>query len=102
MVGAVTFWIFWDNGYQALAALDSDGDGALTGGELGGLAIWQDANSNGISEPGEVKPLAKHRITRLECDYQTHPTGIPFHPRGATFTDGSTRPTFDWTAEAGK
>src|SRR5438445_365240 len=44
LFGNVTFWCFWDDGYQALAALDDNGDGLLTGKELNGLAIWHDKN----------------------------------------------------------
>ncbi len=58
MFGNVTFWMFWDNGYQALSALDDDGDGWLTGKELDGLAIWHDKNGNGVCDPSEVKSLA--------------------------------------------
>src|SRR5262249_1783914 len=50
--GGVTFWLFWPNGYEALAALDDNHDTELRGGELAHLAIWNDANGNGISEPG--------------------------------------------------
>jgi len=98
LIGAVTFWIFWENGYHALASLDNNGDGELRGGELKGLALWHDANGNGVSEPGEVKPLAAWGITALSCEYQTHATGIPFSPRGVVFQDGSTRPSYDWIA----
>ncbi len=98
MIGGVTFWVFWLNGYHALAALDNDQDGVLRGDELNGLALWHDANNNGVSEPGEVKPLAAWGITGLSCAHQTHATGIPFSPRGVTFTDGSTRPSYDWIA----
>jgi len=31
MIGGVTFWVFWENGYDALAALDDDGDGVVQG-----------------------------------------------------------------------
>ena len=96
MVGGVTFWIFWQNGYEALAALDNDRDGWLQGAELNGLAIWNDKNCNGISEPGEVRSLKDWGITALSCDYQTHATGIPFNPTGVRFKNGSTRPSFDW------
>ena len=57
-----------------------------------------DANGNGVSEPGEVKPLAAWGITALSCRYETHPTGIPFSPRGVVFQDASTRPSYDWIA----
>ena len=49
--GNVTFWLFWENGYDALAALDDDADGELAGDELRDLAIWHDRNSTGTSEP---------------------------------------------------
>lgn len=98
MLGAVSFWIFWETGYEALATLDDDGNGSLDGNELRGLALWQDANCNGLSEPGEVKPLSAHGVIRLQYNYQKHPTGIPYHPAGAIFADGSSRPTFDWIA----
>src|SRR5438094_10412922 len=55
MVGGVSFWVFWGNGYHALVALDDDGDAMLSGEELRDLSIWQDTNSNGIAEPGEVR-----------------------------------------------
>jgi len=57
LFGNVTFWMFWENGYNALSALDDNRDGLLAGKELEGLAIWQDLNHNGISDRGEVKPL---------------------------------------------
>jgi len=31
LFGNVTFWLFWENGYQALRSLDDDGDGRLRG-----------------------------------------------------------------------
>jgi tetratricopeptide (TPR) repeat protein len=98
MFGGVTFWLFWENGYRALRALDDNGDRRLTGTELTSLAIWRDGNRNGLSEPGEVQPVAAWGIVSLSCEYEidaTHPDEIPFSPRGVTFGDGSSRPTFD-------
>lgn len=99
LIGGVSFWIFWENGYQALAALDDDQDGVLQGRELDGLGLWHDANSNGRSEPGEVQPLAALGITALSCSHEWHHTGIPFNPRGARFRDGTWRPTYDWIVQ---
>jgi hypothetical protein len=99
MAGAVAFWIFWDNGYAALSALDADNNSVLEGAELDGLALWRDANRNGQSEPGEVRPLRDYGIIRLQCLPQTHSTGIPYHPAGAALKNGSTLPTYDWTAK---
>ena len=100
MVGGVAFWIFWENGYHALAALDNDNDGLLRGEELGGLAIWQDTNCNGRSEPGEVRPLNDWGIIALSYRYEKHGTGIPFSPHGVIFKDGTVRPSFDWIARS--
>jgi tetratricopeptide (TPR) repeat protein len=98
MFGSVTFWLFWENGYHALAAMDDDCDGMLTGKELQGFAIWQDVNRDGISERGEVRPLADWGIVALSCQYaqyDAHPEPIAYSPRGVFFSDGSNRPTYD-------
>ena len=98
LFGNVTFWLFWPNGYAALGALDDDRDGAIAGAELIGLALWRDANRNGTSEPGEVRPVGAWGIVKLshrfEYDAQ-HPDEIAWSPRGVTFRDGTVRPTFD-------
>jgi hypothetical protein len=98
LFGNVTFWLFWENGYDALASLDDNGDGVLTGDELKGLAIWHDANGNGVCDPGEVKPLSEYGIVALSCRCErdpSHPDRIAYAPKGVTFRDGKTRPTFD-------
>ncbi len=99
LFGNVTFWLFWENAYAPLAALDNDRDGRLTGAELSGLAIWHDRNSNGISEPGEVRPLAAHGIVALSCRGEAcreHSSDVAaYSPAGVEFQDGSVRPTFD-------
>jgi hypothetical protein len=101
LFGSVTFWLFWDDGYQAMRSLDDDGDGRLRGSELAGLAIWRDANGNGISEPGEVTPLAAWDIVELSCEADgPGPDEDPklvtaFSPAGVRFADGTTRPTYD-------
>jgi len=69
------------------------------------LAIWEgrerDANSNGISEPGEVTPLAAWAIVELSCEAEGPGAGDDpklvkaFSPAGVRFSDGTTRPTYD-------
>jgi hypothetical protein len=98
MFGNVTFWLHWDNGYQALAALDDNGDRVLVGEELAGLAVWRDANANGVSEPSEVKPLADWRIVGLSCEYEDHRSEADvaaFSCAGVHFANGATRPSYD-------
>jgi hypothetical protein len=95
--GSVTFWLFWENGYHALAALDDDDDGELRGRELKHLAIWHDSDQNGISDPGEVRPLSAHRIVALSCRYaEGDGKSTTAHaPEGVTYSDGTTRPSYD-------
>ncbi len=103
LFGNVTFWLFWENGYDALASLDDDGDGMLTGDELKGLAIWHDAGQAGVCEPGEVKPLAGYGIVAVSCRFERdrrHPDQIAFSSKGVTFKHGNTRPTFDLVLHA--
>ncbi|HKA20876.1 MAG TPA: hypothetical protein VKN18_21525, partial [Blastocatellia bacterium] len=98
MFGGVTFWMFWNNGYEALRSLDDNADGVLTGEELKGLAIWRDMNRNGISESGEVRTLACWGITALSCQYASDSATknlIAWSARGVTFKDGTLRPTYD-------
>ena len=95
--GSVTFWLFWSNGYEALAALDDDADGELRGAELRHLAIWRDKNQNGVSEKGEVRPLEAHGIAALSCAHVAGDgeTVAAFSPRGVRMGDGTTRTSYD-------
>ncbi|HEX4996629.1 MAG TPA: hypothetical protein VFY29_00280 [Terriglobia bacterium] len=98
MFGNVTFWLFWDNGYQALSSLDDDRSGALEGAELAGLAIWRDANANGITDVGELKPLSDWEIVSINCahiDTRARADYMAFSQKGVTFGDGRIRPTYD-------
>ena len=98
LFGNVTFWLFWENGYQALATLDDNADGQLTGTELRHLALWRDANANGISEAGEVTPVSAAGIVALSCKYTVtghSPDCRAVAPVGVTFKDGTIRQTFD-------
>ncbi|MGJ4949111.1 hypothetical protein [Bradyrhizobium sp. HKCCYLS20291] len=103
LFGNVTFWMFWSNGYAPLAALDDDRNGVLSGNELAGLALWHDANGNGVADPGEVKPLSAYGIVALSCAWQTFDgsaDNIAFSPNGVVFHDGKTRPSFDLVLKA--
>jgi hypothetical protein len=97
LFGSVTFWLFWGNGYEALGALDDNADGELTGTELQHLGIWHDRNRNGLSEAGEVRPLAEHGIIALSCRFAEGDGSrfAAFSESGARLSDGRTRPTYD-------
>ncbi len=55
----------WKNGYEALALLDDDNNGEITGAERQDLALWFDSNQNGISEDGEVRNLIASGVERI-------------------------------------
>lgn len=97
MIGQRTWSVFWSDGFEALRALDDNRDGELTGGELGGLALWRDENANGVSEPGEVLPANVHGIAALAVRGRATRPGLITAPNGVRFEDGRTRPLYDWT-----
>ena len=55
----------WKDGYEALASLDVNADGRISGDELKPLALWFDRNQNGVSERGEVQPIVTQGVTAL-------------------------------------
>ena len=97
LFGSVTFWMFWDTGYDAMRALDDNHDGNLAGAELRHLHLWRDMNSNGISERAEVRSLENHGIVSLSYDFTRldDANRTPFAAKGVTFENGTTRPTWD-------
>ena len=46
------------HGYEPMSMLDDNCNGWLEGNELSGLSVWQDRNSNGVSDMGEVESVA--------------------------------------------
>lgn len=96
LIGSVTWWLFWEHGYAVLQALDDDRNAWLEGPELAGLAAWQDANSNGQSDPGEVRSLAACGVRRLSTMVSGTTAGMPMNAGGLEMSDGRVLPTYDW------
>ncbi len=97
LFGSVTYWLFWTNGYHPLAALDDDDDGHLRGGELVHMGLWVDRDRDGVSDLGEVQPLAAYGIVSLSCG-SIEGDGwrvAASSPAGVTFSNGRTRPTYN-------
>jgi hypothetical protein len=99
LLGAVAFHMFWRDGYAALDALDDDRDGALTGAELHGLALWFDRNGNGISDAGEVVPVEQLGIVRLSARTTGRDGNTPMNSAGVKLRSGQVLPTYDWLAQ---
>ncbi len=97
LFGSVSWWIFWRDGYAAMDALDDNRDGRLSGSELIGLAVWFDRNGNGISDPGEVVPLASVGVESIEVRATARDGASPMNAMGLRMKDGRILPTWDWT-----
>ncbi len=101
LFGSVTWVASWDNGYNALGALDDDGDGRIAGGELDGLALWHDRDGDGVCDAGEVAPVSAHGIVSLTYAHERVGDDLWVSDAGVTFEDGETRPTYDWLLRDG-
>jgi hypothetical protein len=101
LFGSVTWVASWANGYNALGALDDDGDGFISGEELTGLALWHDKNANGLSDGGEVEPVSAHRIMALKYAHTRLGDDLWVAGTGVIFEDGEIRPTYDWLLKGG-
>jgi hypothetical protein len=99
MFGNVTWWLFFRDGYEALDTLDDNRDGKLAGGELVGLSVWFDRNTNGVSEPGEVVQVASLPIAAIATKSDGRDGESPMSSRGLVLEDGRVLPTYDWIAQ---
>lgn len=63
------------HGFEALAQLDSNLDGAITPADLAWpeLLLWSDHNSDRRSTHWELLPLPAHGVTSLSLDYHLAP-----------------------------
>jgi len=56
------------DGYEALRELDSNLDGVISAEDAGfaDLGVWVDANSDGLTDAGEIRSLTAMGITRID------------------------------------
>ena len=94
MLGGSTFWIFWKDGYEAMAALDVNDDGWLRGPELQALKVWCD-NGDGVCAPSELRSLQQLGIRALATQGRPFADGL-FNARGIRYEDGGFGPSYDW------
>ncbi len=59
------------NGFKAMQALDSNGNGTLDRGDLawGELQLWIDRSHDGVSSPDELFSLDRAQVTSIRLDY---------------------------------
>ncbi|WP_267872151.1 calcium-binding protein, partial [Massilia niastensis] len=83
-----------DNGFQALASHDSNADGKIdvADKDFAALRVWKDANSNGITDAGELITLAALGIKSIGLAYEnqvvTDKNGNQ-HLQAGQYQDGS-------------
>jgi hypothetical protein len=97
LIGQRSWGVFWSDGFEALRALDDDGDSELTGSELSGLALWHDADGDGVSDVGEVQALSAHGVIGLSTRGAAERPGLIVAPGGVRLKSGEDRPLYDWT-----
>lgn len=96
LFGTGTFWMFFGNGFDAMAALDNDRDGWLRGSELDGVCLWHDSDSDGRSDVREVRPVSEWGILALRCGgYGSGSLGLEVD-RGVVWRDGRVTTLYDW------
>ena len=61
------------DGFNALRALDSDADGRLTAADAAftELAIWKDADQDGVTDAGELSSLSDNGVVALNLSAQS-------------------------------
>ena len=85
------------NGFEALADLDSNNDGVFNSSDTvwNQVKVWQDANSNGVVDEGELLTLEQANVSGINLDYNSSSTTDDNgnqHNQTGTFikTDGTT------------
>ncbi|MEO5713154.1 MAG: hypothetical protein ABIT37_06670 [Luteolibacter sp.] len=98
LFGGYSFQIFRATGYDALAALDDDGNGVLEGLETGGIRAWFDCNGDAVSASGEMRDLSELGIVGIKVRATGKDGSHPTCDKGLMLRDGTTLPTWDWMA----
>ncbi len=64
------------HGFEALAALDANGDGLVDSRDpaFGELVLWADADGDRLARPGELLPLADVGIDAIPLSYRREPS----------------------------
>lgn len=97
----------WKHGYEALATLDENGDGEISGPELEVFALWFDKDRDGKVDSGEIKALSEVDVTALYYtpDSEKETGKDIYATRGyKRMVDGQevTGASVDWYADRGR
>jgi len=85
-----------ENGFEALKAFDSNNDNIIDEKDekFDKLLLWQDKNSNAVTDEGELKTLREHNIKSIDLNYQninsTNNGNFIRQTSKVTFNDGTT------------
>ena len=85
-----------ENGFEALKAFDSNSDNVIDEKDekFDKLLLWQDKNSNAVTDEGELKTLREHNIKSIDLNYQninsTNNGNFIRQTSKVTFNDGTT------------
>jgi hypothetical protein len=82
----------FENGFEKLSLWDKNNDNQVSGEELAGLAVWQDANQNGRTDAGELTSVQDAGITALNLSFREF--------LGSYVRDGETHKMWDWWPSA--
>jgi len=87
------------SGFEALAQYDENGDGVIDGQDdvFSKLLIWQDKNSDGISQQDELLGIQDFGVTSISLNTQVD-NGI--NTSAVTLVDGSSTKTGEFTFDA--
>ena len=66
------------NGAQALKDLDDNNDGIFDSNDkaFNEILVWQDKNSDGISQKNELKTLSEHNIKSIDLEFMADNTAL--------------------------
>lgn len=107
LFGTHSFGKQWKHGYEALANLDRERDGKLSGQELDAVSVWLDRNQDAVAQPGEVVRATAFGVEEVfvqpDAEQKELAKGYLWATRGFTRTvqgKRETLPTVDWFTPA--
>ncbi len=100
LFGNMTWQMLFRDGYEALATLDADRNGQLTGKELNGISVWVDRNQNAVSDSGEVIPAADAGIKSINVRAKPDAHNMLTIEKGVTWKDGRVTASYDWVPQS--